>query len=163
MGPGLQTRLYGIQFLSSFLSVTAPSPLGVPFLAFWLEIWGFGLQGFTPPMPGLRPGWNGEKNKREISPRKFLDSHSTEKDFSSLGLLGACPAAGTAATPNFETGACLGVGLGEGFFFFKPWHFFYSVPKGPLSLACHHHSESFFWSFFCSHLLCSSGVWASRV
>lgn len=71
MGPGLQTRLYGIQFLSSFLSVTAPSPLRVPFLAFWLEIWGFGLQGFTPPMPGLRPGWNGEKNKREMTNRNF--------------------------------------------------------------------------------------------
>lgn len=46
--------------------------------------------------------------------------------------------AGTAANPNFETGACLGVGLGEGFF--KKKHGISSIlsgPKGPPSLASH--------------------------
>lgn len=97
----------------------------------------------------------------------FLVSLSTEKDFSSLRVLGTSNSQFglllLLLLPSFGAGACL-LWCRAGRGIKTKQHFFWSlrpkrVPSPGLSLKI----GSFFWNFFCLHLLCSSGIWATWV
>ena len=76
VSPEVHTQLYGVIFLSSFLSalLVLSSSLGLPFLVLWPEIWGFSYT-FCHTFPELYPNLGPSSRKAETEKSNWISPH----------------------------------------------------------------------------------------